>query len=243
MRASYNLTNSIGGAITPKTKMSATTKSETTKSATTKYRRTGPHQAGAYSAVGEQVLRVVIGAPSGACYEVLNKLAFACRACRGYVHGARKLASRRLIQELTKAPDFEAGYAPELIRLRPLISPAEYTDLKDLLLSGRGEDFYVWALLSLELLERTCTLAPLTPIKFDFADALFPLIGDDDWAEAEAMIEFFLEETGILRHATAEERESMEWVLRPASFAARYNDTRGTVPPFVRLLGALVGDS
>lgn len=194
-----------------------------------------------------QVLRAVIGAPSGACYEVLNKLAFACRACRGYVHGARKLASRRLIEKLTKAPDFEAGYGPELIKLGPLISLADYTDLKELLLScsgaGRGEDFYVWALLSLELLERTCTLAPLTPIKFDFADALFPLIGDDDWAEAEAVIDSFLEETEILRHATTQERGSMEWVLRPASFAARYNDTRGAVPTFVRLLGALVGDS
>ena len=193
--------------------------------------------------MGEQVLRVVIGAPSGACYEVLNKLAFACRACRGYVRVARKLASTYVIEKLTEAPDFEAGYAPALIRLRPLISPAEYTDLKELLLSGRGEDFYVWALLSLELLERTSTLVPLTPIKFGFADALFPLIGDDDWAEAEAVIDSFLEETEILRHATAEQRKSMEWVLRPASFAARYNYARGVVPPLVRLLGAIIGDS
>ena len=226
--------------------MSATTKSATTKSATTLGRTAGPsghHQAGAYSAVGEQVLLAVIGAPSGACYEVLSKLAFACRKLSEAVSDARKRAASRIIRGLSVKPDFEAGYGPELTKLKPLIPRDNYTELEELLADNDGASFYVWALLRLAHAHLTCTVAPLTLQTYDdFTDALFPLVGDD-CSEADGIIGFFLDETGLLRYATADQREDMEWVLRPDSFARQYNDARGAVPPFVRVLEQLAASA
>jgi hypothetical protein len=92
-------------------------------------------------------------------------------------------------------------------------------------------------------MERTCKLALLTPMQFDFTDALFPLIGDGDTGEPDGAIASFLEETELLSYATKEQRKCMEWALWPDSFAAQYNDSRGAVQPFVRLLGQLVVES
>lgn len=64
-----------------------------------------------------------------------------------------------------------------------------------------------------------------------------------DTGEPDGAIASFLEETELLSYATKEQRECMEWALWPASFAAQYNDSRGTVPPFLRLLGELVAES
>ena len=185
--------------------------------------------------------RGVYGA--GDAYEALAKLARVSRALYEAVCDARKAAASRIIRALRAKPDFEAGYSHELAKLKPLIPRVSYTELEELLLdSGASSyNFYVWALLRLAHAHLACTAAPLTPQTYDdFTDALFPLVGDDDCAEADAIIASFLEETGLLRYATADERENMEWALRPASFALQYNDARGAAPPFVRGLARLV---
>jgi hypothetical protein len=190
-----------------------------------------------------QVIEAVLGSPSCACYEVLAKLALTCRTLNKAVCGLRKREAARLIGALVDSPDFDAGYAPELCKLKPLIAHEEHADLEELLSSGSDANFYVWAMLRLAYAERTCNLAVFTPMQFDFTDTLFPLIGDGDTGEADGAIEALLDDTELLRYATQEERECMEWALWPASFAAQYNDSRGAVPPFVRLLGQLVAES
>ena len=189
-----------------------------------------------------QVIDEVLESPSGACYEVLVKLARTCRTYRDYAEGARKREAARLVGALSDSPDFDAGYGPELSKLRPLIACDEYAELEELLVSVacRDGNFYVWAMLRLAYAERTCNLQLFTPMQFDFTDTLFPLIGDGDTGEPDGAIDSLLEETELLRYATKEQREAMEWALWPASFAERYNDSRGAVPPFVRLLGQLV---
>jgi hypothetical protein len=152
--------------------------------------------------------------------------------------GLRKREAARLAGALLDSPDFDAGYTPE-----PLIAHDEYADLEELLSSGSDDDFYVWAMIGLACMERTCKLALFTPMQFDFTDTLFPLIGDGDTGEPDGAIASFLEETELLSYATKEQRECMEWALWPAPFAAQYNDSRGAVPPFVCLLGQLVVES
>jgi hypothetical protein len=144
---------------------------------------------------------------------------------------------------LSEAPDFDAGYGPALRKLEPLISCDDYAELKALLLPFSNDDFYVWAMIGLACIERTCKLALFTPMKFDFTDTLFPLIGDGDTGEPDGAIASFLEETELLSYATKEQRECMTWALWPDSFAAQYNDSRGAVPPFLRLLDQLVVES
>ncbi len=56
------------------------------------------------------------------------------------------------------------------------------------------DDFYVWAMIGLACMERTCKLALFAPMKFDFTDTLFPLIGDGDTGEPDGAIASFLEE-------------------------------------------------
>ena len=192
---------------------------------------------------GVQVIAAVLKAPDSSCYEVLAKLALTCRTLNEAVCGLRKREAARLIGALVDSPDFDAGYGPELRKLEPLIAHDEYADLEELLSSAGGANFYVWAMLRLAYAERTCTLAAFTPMQFDFTDALFPLIGDGDTGEADGAIEALLEETELWRYTTKEQRGRMEWALWPASFAAQYNDSRGAVPPFVRLLGQLVAES
>ena len=182
-------------------------------------------------------------------YEALVKLARGSRALHKAVCDARKRAASRIIRgltaltALTAKPDFEAGYSNELTKLKPLIPRVNYTDLEELLLDNRdgSYNFYVWALLRLAYVHLTCNVAPLTPQTYaDFTDALFPLVGDDECSEADAVIEYFITTTGLWGYATPDEREDMAWALRPASFARQYNDARGAVPPFVRVLAQLV---
>jgi hypothetical protein len=144
---------------------------------------------------------------------------------------------------LSEAPDFDAGYGPALRKLEPLISCDDYAELEALLLPFSDDDFYVWAMIGLACMERTCKLALFTPMQFGFTDTLFPLIGDGDTGEPDGAIASFLEETELLSYATKEQRECMEWALWPTSFAAQYNDSRGAVPPFFRLLDQLVVES
>ena len=66
-----------------------------------------------------------------------------------------------------------------------------------------NDDFYVWAMIGLACMERTCKLALFTPMQFDFTDTLFPLIGDGDTGEPDGAIASFLEEkTELLSYAT-----------------------------------------
>ena len=176
-------------------------------------------------------------------YEALVKLARGSRALYKAVCDARKRAASRIIRALRAKPDFEAGYSNELTKLKPLIPRVNYTELEELLLDNRdgSYNFYVWALLRLAYVHLTCNVAPLTPQTYDdFTDALFPLVGDDDCSEADAVIEDFITTTGLWGYATPDEREDMAWALRPASFARQYNDARGAVAPFVRVLAQLV---
>lgn len=215
-------------------------------STTTKYLKS-PHRGAAAPApsAGLSALEVVIKSQSfePSCYGDFANLAGTCRALRNAVLLLRKSEAARVIGMLSEAPDFNAGYGPALRKLEPLISCDDYAELKALLLPCRDEDFYVWAMLGLARIERTCKLALFTPMQFDFTDALFPLIGDGDTGEPDGAIASFLEETELLSYTTKEQRECMEWALWPTSFAAQYNDSRGAVPPFLRLLGQLVVES
>ena len=216
-------------------------------STTTKHRKSH-HQGAAAPAqsAGLLALQVVIRSTSfwgASCYGDSAKLPRTCRALRNDVRLLRKSEAARVIRVLSEAPDFDAGYGPALRNLEPLISCDDYAELKALLLPCRNDDFYVWAMLGLACMERTCKLALLTPMQFDFTDALFPLIGDGDTGEPDGAIASFLEETELLSYATKEQRECMEWALWPDSFAAQYNDSRGAVQPFLRLLDQLVVES
>jgi hypothetical protein len=209
---------------------------------TTKY-RTSPHRGAAAPApsAGLLALEVVIRSTSFyGTYGDFANLAGTCRALRNDVCLLRKSEAARVIRMLSEAPDFEAGYGPALRKLEPLISCDDYAELKALLLPFSSDDFYVWAMIGLACMERTCKLALFTPMQFGFTDTLFPLIGDGDTGEPDGAIASFLEETELLSYATKEQRECMEWALWPASFAAQYNDSRGAVPPFFRLLDQLV---
>jgi hypothetical protein len=207
-------------------------------STTTKYLKS-PNRGAAAPApsAGLSALEVVIKSKSfygNSCYGDFANLAGTCRALRNAVRLLRKIEAARVIRKLSEAPDFDAGYGPALRKLEPLISSDDYAELEALLLPFGDDDFYVWAMLGLACIERTCKLALFTPMQFDFTDTLFPLIGDRETGEPDGAIASFLEETELLSYATKEQRECMAWALWPASFAAQYNDSRGTVPPFVR---------
>ena len=218
---------------------------------TTEY-RTSPHRGAAAPAPSAglsalSALEVVIKSTSfygnSCCYGDFANLAGTCRALRNAVRLLRNIEAARVIRMLSEAPDFDAGYGPALRKLEPLISCDDYAELKALLLPFSNDDFYVWAMIGLACMERTCKLALFTPMKFDFTDTLFPLIGDGDTGEPDGAIASLLDETELLSYATKEQRECMEWALWPAPFAAQYNDSRGAVPPFLRLLDHLVVES
>ena len=195
---------------------------------------------------GLPALKVVIESRSfyvTSCYGDFAKLSGTCHALHNAVRLLRKIEAARVIRMLAETPDFDAGYGPALRKLKPLIACDDYAELKALMLPCRDESFYVWAMIGLACMERTCKLALFTPTQFDFTDALFPLIGDGDTGEPDGAIASFLEETELLSYATKEQRECMAWALWPASFAAQYNDSRGAVPPFFRLLGQLIVES
>ena len=58
----------------------------------------------------------------------------------------------------------------------------------------------------------------------DFLNTLFPLLQGDDWGEADAYIDGFLETSALTKSLERWEWDAIEWVIRPRSFGRRYND-------------------
>ena len=107
------------------------------------------------------------GSDSLRAHGTWRNIALACRGLRDFVCRIQNNVASCIIGELVLAPDFEAGYDPELRKLTSRIPDTEFAEIEELLLCTEqgGENFYVWALLRLAFVQckYISGLSALTP--------------------------------------------------------------------------------
>jgi hypothetical protein len=151
----------------------------------------------------------------------VSKIKCASKELEGFVE------SLNFVNALMKKPDFEAPYS-DITLLKRYIEPSYYTELSELISNSRV-NFYVWAMLRLALVtyelpsSTMCDGNNAADAAQDFLDTLFPLLQDDDWCEADACLDGFLETSELTERIERWEWDAIEWVIRPSVFGRRHN--------------------
>lgn len=151
----------------------------------------------------------------------VHKIACASKELRVFVE------SLNFVNALMKMPNFEAPYE-DIKMLKLYLEPSYYTEVSELI-ANSPVNFYVWAMLRLALVTYELPASTMrdganaADAAQEFLDTLFPLLEGDDWGEADAYLDGFLETSELTKRIERWEWDAIEWVIRPSVFGRRHN--------------------